>query len=695
MPTPHLLLLMALLLADIQATRYVGGLATGTLLGIYLCMLVAGASLNLVRYASRNSDGTLVSDGLARQPINRWQRAFLLTLLAYGVALAIATAISPMPALMAEEALALGLLPIGYCVTRAALRFGVHWAQIWIVFKTVTVALALFALAERLLTGTRAYTVLADPNALAGLFNVFVLTQFSSVVAQWRRHAGVAPSAIALLLLFSAATGATGSLSGLLCLGAVLVPFTLVSARQQARQQKIRTWGAACAVALAAITCSSAKNQEQTPTEKLQEIAHHSSFTVRVELVRSSLAIYRDSPWYGSGLGTFKLFYPRYRSPLDSGTTGDLVHNDYVQFLQEGGPLLAGSLLLTGLLVLVRTIKMVRSGWRQGFDPEILVQIGLGAALLTLLLQAGMNFIFYLAPLALLFGVLLAGFCPVPQKATHPPPPPSPGQAGIYVTVVIALALCLLSTLGARALFLSLSQQSCSLHGCLALQSNVRFMQQLTAYLAGTQPTWFPAREYLYRKDVEAERAATDPAEQARWRNRAFYEASSLVQTAPQVSGMYVMLADTLSRDPGLASQLPAGLPQAAVELYQLALAHDPLDLPLRLKIADLLRDAGKVDQAYSVLQVVTPFWYYNGWGDGGRMRLLTASLPLAVSLKKCEDAKEMSVGLSVFMQIQKEAQQKGEPLPAPPNTLPPPSLEESEKVQALASNCHSERSAP
>ena len=108
----------------------------------------------------------------------------------------------------------------------------------------------------------------------------------------------------------------------------------------------------------------------------------------------------------------------------------------------------------------------------------------------------------------------------------------------------------------------------------------------------------------------------------------------------------------------------------------------------MRLQLATTLRDAGKEAEAYAVLQELMPFWNLSAWGDGGRMRLLSASIPLAVSLHQCVDADEMAKGLKVFVRLAREAAAKGVSLPSPPGGLQPPSIEEGEKVGALAGTC-------
>jgi O-antigen ligase len=76
---------------------------------------------------------------------------------------------------------------------------------------------------------------------------------------------------------------------------------------------------------------------------------------------KAALNIAADHPVVGVGPATFNLHYPIYHEPIDMGTYGYFVHNDYLQLLAEGGPLLLLFLLtFTGMLI----VALFRSGWQ-------------------------------------------------------------------------------------------------------------------------------------------------------------------------------------------------------------------------------------------------------------------------------------------------------------------------------------------
>ena len=94
---------------------------------------------------------------------------------------------------------------------------------------------------------------------------------------------------------------------------------------------------------------------------------------IRNELSRSTLAMARDRPWLGWGLGTWSTAYPAY-AQFDDGAFDNQAHNDWLQWLAEGGaPFFAVMLLLAA--------GAVGAGWRTGWA------MGLGFVLVHCLIE--------------------------------------------------------------------------------------------------------------------------------------------------------------------------------------------------------------------------------------------------------------------------------------------------------------------
>jgi len=59
-------------------------------------------------------------------------------------------------------------------------------------------------------------------------------------------------------------------------------------------------------------------------------------YEMRRQLLRSSLAMIRERPWTGFGLGTWPAVYPAYAS-FDNGKFINHAHNDWAEWTAEGG----------------------------------------------------------------------------------------------------------------------------------------------------------------------------------------------------------------------------------------------------------------------------------------------------------------------------------------------------------------------
>lgn len=135
-------------------------------------------------------------------------------------------------------------------------------------------------------------------------------------------------------------------------------------------------------------------------TAAFESTSLQTGMSVRWSMVESAFRIALDTGFVGTGLFTFSLLYPAYRSLDDQSTSGVLVHNDYVQLLVEGGPLL---LFPLGVLVVATIIVLWRS-----FDREqgMSFRHGCALALAAVLAHAMVNFVFYSLVLCVVVGVL-------------------------------------------------------------------------------------------------------------------------------------------------------------------------------------------------------------------------------------------------------------------------------------------------
>ena len=112
----------------------------------------------------------------------------------------------------------------------------------------------------------------------------------------------------------------------------------VISGRSLAR---VIVLGAASACALVAVA------GWQTIWERLQE---PNPYSLRADLNRSSLAMVRERPVTGFGLGTWSSAYPKY-ALYDDGTFVNQAHDDWAQWAVEGGvPLFLAMLAVVAML---------------------------------------------------------------------------------------------------------------------------------------------------------------------------------------------------------------------------------------------------------------------------------------------------------------------------------------------------------
>ena len=145
---------------------------------------------------------------------------------------------------------------------------------------------------------------------------------------------------------------------------------------------------------------------------------HHPSNAFRILVWKSSLKMIKDNPFFGVGIGNFKLIYPLYRSLEEWKISGINVqvlrgHNDYLQIASEMG------LIGFGLFfwIIISMVKIYRMG-------KVNVSSGLMAALIATLIHAFFSFNLQNPVTSLYFwfivGLMAAAAYPATEKKESP-----------------------------------------------------------------------------------------------------------------------------------------------------------------------------------------------------------------------------------------------------------------------------------
>jgi O-antigen ligase/Flp pilus assembly protein TadD len=179
----------------------------------------------------------------------------------------------------------------------------------------------------------------------------------------------------------------------------------------------------------------------------------------RVQLYQVVWEMVKAHPWFGIGLGQLGTQFPLYQSkpwtpadyPQHPYTFSEHAHNEYLQFLAEGG--VPGLLLFLALLVVyAKSIRgFLKNAASKPEEKEFL--IGIAGGMVALLTQSISNFPLQVAPTAVLFGFFLAA--PLALR-----PAPSSGFQVIISTpskIFLALALFIPALIGLRAVASSIA----------------------------------------------------------------------------------------------------------------------------------------------------------------------------------------------------------------------------------------------
>lgn len=299
----------------------------------------------------------------------------------------------------------------------------------------------------------RAQALFEAPATLAALVNLLLVPILVFVLAGRR---GTATFALGLLL--AAALFAAGSRGGLIGLAAGLA----AAAALAMRGGNLRGRGLAAVVGLLAVAWVLVAGLRALPlgtserAEPPDAAAQAESSLSRLELYALSARAWQEHPIAGTGYLTFRHVLERGRASVPSyGATNEtwFVHNDYLQALQELGPLgLAGLLAVAWLPLLI--------AYRR--EPALAPGDGLPAlaaasALTATACHALVDFPFHVPAILLLYGALLGSFVRHVQRgAVAVAVPPHPSRLWLAVR---AVALALAGVLLLRPVFAELAAE--------------------------------------------------------------------------------------------------------------------------------------------------------------------------------------------------------------------------------------------
>lgn len=136
------------------------------------------------------------------------------------------------------------------------------------------------------------------------------------------------------------------------------IPAVLLVALRSKQFVRGSVAGVAAKVIMAAVLCIAATGWE-TLEARLRAA---DPFLYRREMLQSAIAMAKERPWTGFGLGTFAAVYPAY-AVFDNGSAVNHAHDDWAEWAAEGG---MPFLLLLAAIAAVSSVPAIRSGWGLG-----------------------------------------------------------------------------------------------------------------------------------------------------------------------------------------------------------------------------------------------------------------------------------------------------------------------------------------
>ncbi|MDD5375560.1 O-antigen ligase family protein [Acidithiobacillus sp.] len=210
---------------------------------------------------------------------------------------------------------------------------------------------------------------------------------------------------IAVLLLAFFSTGSRGGLLAWVC----TIPFALIGLRKRAGD--LARWLLIFGLVLIAfLLMNYAKGFDILGRLAPGYIDHNSSTVARSLMWIATWHIFLSHPWLGTGLGSYFLYYPAYRLPGELASAGTYAHNDYIEYLAEGGLINLGFLLAFAGTLMYALYKLLYKAGKSLKLPEDrrLEALGLVLGVFAITGHALGNFIFYNLPLSVLAGLFLA-----------------------------------------------------------------------------------------------------------------------------------------------------------------------------------------------------------------------------------------------------------------------------------------------
>ena len=501
----------------------------------------------------------------------------------------------------------MGALPLTFLTLAFSPYTHAEWKVTLIGAGGIFAILALWAIAQIAFFADyfrgRAVHPLRDPNSLAALFNIALLPALGWLgIAKERKRVVIAFALCVVLMGGMVATGSRGGFF-MLVLGAVLIALFYRSAVVSHWRRWV-VMGVLLAGFLAAPLLVT--SESRTTFGRVSDTLDVNAPAVageRLMLMKTSWNIVKDHWVGGTGVGTFHLYYPAYRSDEQRGITTH-AHNDPLQMWAETG--IAAPLLIYTLFVLAIIATRRRGAGLSGDDaaraPLMLSFITLGV----LMAHSHFNLNLYNLSILMMAGLVMAYWfaqLDVPRRAMATPA----GKGGQAVLAVIfAVPVIAYGCVIASEHYLSRAREA-MMTGRIDEYGNA----MLAADMLGFQrnPNVYLAAVHIPISLLHRNREALEPDEwvkeaaQINGNLDAALAGNPLLASAWYFKGMLAQIVPAQFHPEGLADAKTA---------YETALSLDPLNIGARQALLDMAVADDDFDAAADLVRPIIGVKFYN-----------------------------------------------------------------------------------
>jgi O-antigen ligase len=252
---------------------------------------------------------------------------------------------SDIPATSLIHAITIGAAITGFYCYFVISSTALSWQHIFETIIATGLILVAISLVQLFSGVDRPNSLFINPNTFSAYLNLIILPAAGYFLISTKPAKSQFLVVSILLLVYSQAVTASRGASLGQYIGLAMIYFV---GRGEIKPIKLKQFLATylSALLLAYLTTSSLSRLVS------QEVVSHSG--IRWEIWQGSINLLNDTPWYGSGVGTYWLLYPPYRLFSDP-AGGQNPHNDYLQYLIEAG--------IPGLALLVLLMGFIAYSW--------------------------------------------------------------------------------------------------------------------------------------------------------------------------------------------------------------------------------------------------------------------------------------------------------------------------------------------